>query len=134
MEHRITRLWQRGLDYFNAGNLEAAQATFESILAREPRHGPARYRLALIAARRGRSDRAVELCEQVLAAEPYRAEVQPIELGCRHAGEIPRGDLFEVPEHGMHPNTDCASRAAMGVIGPGSIFPRAPASWYAPRA
>jgi tetratricopeptide (TPR) repeat protein len=75
MEQRIQRLWRRGLDYFQAGNLDAAQASFEGILAREPRHGPARYRLALIATRRGRPDRAIALCEQVLASEPNRAEV-----------------------------------------------------------
>lgn len=75
MEQRIQRLWRRGLDYFTAGNLEAAQASFEGILAREPRHGPARYRLALIATRRGQTRRAIELCEQVLSTEPNRAEV-----------------------------------------------------------
>jgi tetratricopeptide (TPR) repeat protein len=75
MEPRIQRLWRRGLDYFQGGNLEAAQASFEGILAREPRHGPARYRLALIASRRGQTRRAIDLCEQVLASEPHRAEV-----------------------------------------------------------
>jgi tetratricopeptide (TPR) repeat protein len=75
MEPRIQRLWRRGLDYFQGGNLEAAQASFEGILAREPRHGPARYRLALIASRRGQNRRAIDLCEQVLATEPNRAEV-----------------------------------------------------------
>ena len=75
MEHRIKRLWQRGLDFYQAGNLDAAQASFEGILAREPQHGPARYRIAMIASRRGRNDRAVALCEQVLAIEPQRAEV-----------------------------------------------------------
>jgi tetratricopeptide (TPR) repeat protein len=75
MEQRIQRLWRRGLDYFQGGNLEAAQASFEGILAREPRHGPARYRLALIATRRGQTRRAIELCEQVLSTEPDRAEV-----------------------------------------------------------
>jgi tetratricopeptide (TPR) repeat protein len=75
MEQRIQRLWRRGLDYFQGGNLEAAQASFEGILVREPRHGPARYRLALIASRRGQTRRAVELCEQVLSTEPNRAEV-----------------------------------------------------------
>src|SRR5687768_9516389 len=75
MEQRIKRLWRRGLDYFQSGNLDAAQASFEGILAREPRHGPARYRLALIATRRGQTRRAIELCEQVLATEPNRAEV-----------------------------------------------------------
>jgi tetratricopeptide (TPR) repeat protein len=75
MEPRIQRLWRRGLDYFQGGNLDAAQASFEGILAREPRHGPARYRLALIASRRGQVKRAVDLCEQVLSTEPNRAEV-----------------------------------------------------------
>jgi tetratricopeptide (TPR) repeat protein len=75
MEQRIQRLWRRGLDYFQAGNLEAAQASFEGILAREPRHGPARYRLALIATQRGKPERAIALCEQVLANEPNRPEV-----------------------------------------------------------
>ncbi|MGH8029338.1 MAG: tetratricopeptide repeat-containing sulfotransferase family protein [Arenimonas sp.] len=75
MEQRIQRLWHRGLDYFQSGNLEAAQASFEGILAREPRHGPARYRLALIASRRGQTQRAIDLCERVLSTEPNRAEV-----------------------------------------------------------
>src|SRR6188474_1124751 len=75
MQQRIQRLWRRGLGYFQAGNLDAAQASFEGILAREPRHGPARYRLALIASRRGQPQRAISLCEQVLATEPNRAEV-----------------------------------------------------------
>ena len=75
MEQRIQRLWRRGLDYFQSGNLDAAQASFEGILAREPRHGPARYRLALIATRRGQAQRAIDLCEQVLKTEPNRAEV-----------------------------------------------------------
>ena len=75
MEQRIQRLWRRGLDYFTAGNLDAARASFEGILAREPRHGPARYRLAIIASRRGQTRRAIELCEQILATEPNRAEV-----------------------------------------------------------
>jgi tetratricopeptide (TPR) repeat protein len=75
MEHRIERLWRRGLDHYQADNLDAAQASFEGILAREPKHGPARYRLALIAGRREQHPLAIALCEQVLAAEPNRAEV-----------------------------------------------------------
>jgi tetratricopeptide (TPR) repeat protein len=75
MEHRLERLWRRGLDHFQTGNLDAAQASFEGMLAREPKHGPALYRLALIAARREQHDRAIALCERVLANEPPRAEV-----------------------------------------------------------
>jgi tetratricopeptide (TPR) repeat protein len=83
MDQRIKRLWQRGLEYYQEGNLEAAQASFDGILAREPLHGPARYRLALIAARRGRLDQAAALCEQVLAREPNRVEVLVHLARCR---------------------------------------------------
>ncbi len=75
MEHRQQKLWQRGVAYFRAGSLEAAQACFDSILAREPNHGPARLRLSMIAARRGRAADAVALADRALAIDPGRPEI-----------------------------------------------------------
>jgi tetratricopeptide (TPR) repeat protein len=75
MDHRQQKLWQRGLAYFRAGSLEASQACFDSILARDPGHGPAKLRLSMIAARRGRAADAVLLAEQALATDPQRPEI-----------------------------------------------------------
>ncbi len=75
MDHRQQKLWQRGLAYFRAGSLEAAQACFDSILARDPGHGPATLRLSMIAARRGRATEAIALAEQALATDPQRPEI-----------------------------------------------------------
>ena len=75
MEHRQQKLWQRGLGYFRIGSLEAAQACFDAILARDPSHGPARLRLSMIAARRGRLDEAIAIAERILVDVPDRSEV-----------------------------------------------------------
>jgi tetratricopeptide (TPR) repeat protein len=75
MDERIQKLWQRGLDYFNQGNLDAAQASFESILARDPEHGPARFRLSMIAMRRGNLARAIALAQAVRQKVPDQLEV-----------------------------------------------------------
>lgn len=75
MENRLQRLWQRGIWHARNENLEAAQACFESILARDPKHGPARFRLSMIAARRGRFEEAVAMAEQILVDDPNRPEV-----------------------------------------------------------
>src|SRR4249919_662650 len=75
MNDRIPRLWQRGLDYFNQGNLDAAQVSFESILARDPEHGPARFRLSMIAMRRGNLARAIALAREVRQKAPDQLEV-----------------------------------------------------------
>jgi tetratricopeptide (TPR) repeat protein len=75
MDDRIPRLWQRGLDYFNQGNLDAAQTSFESILARDPDHGPARFRLSMVAMRRGNLARAIALAREVRQKAPDQLEV-----------------------------------------------------------
>ena len=75
MDDRVPKLWQRGLDYFNQGNLDAAQASFESILVREPEHGPARFRLSMIAMRRGNLARAIALAREVKQRAPDQLEV-----------------------------------------------------------
>ena len=75
MDDRVPKLWQRGLDYFNQGNLDAAQASFESILVREPDHGPARFRLSMIAMRRGNLARAIALAREVRQKAPDQLEV-----------------------------------------------------------
>ena len=75
MDDRIPKLWQRGLSYFNQGNLDAAQASFESILARNPDNGPARFRLSMIAMRRGNLARAIALAREVRKLVPDKLEV-----------------------------------------------------------
>ena len=60
---------------FQQGNMEAAQANFETFLAREPDSGPARFRLSLVHARRGRFLAAIELGRQALHEEPDRVEL-----------------------------------------------------------
>ena len=80
MDSRAGNLWQRGMDHFRLGNMEAAQANFESFLAREPNSGPGRFRLSMVLARRGRQRAALALVEQVLATEP-----EQIELLAHHA-------------------------------------------------
>lgn len=61
--------------YFQQGNMEAAQANFEALLAQDPESGPARFRLSLVRARQGRFQAAVELAEQSRALDPERIEI-----------------------------------------------------------
>ena len=76
MESRAQKLWDRGIGHFRLGNLEAAQASFEAFLLREPgQAGPARFRLSMIQARRGRFRAAVELGKLALAGEPDQVEL-----------------------------------------------------------
>lgn len=75
MDSRAGKLWQRGMSHFQLGNMEAAQANFESFLSREPHSGPGRFRLSLVLARRGRQQAALVLAEQALATEPERLEL-----------------------------------------------------------
>ena len=60
MDARSQRLWERGLAHFRVGNLAAAQAAFEAMLAIDPDSGPALFRLSLIQARQGRFQASVE--------------------------------------------------------------------------
>lgn len=104
MDSRAGKLWQRGMLHFRLGNMEAAQANFESFLAREPNSGPGRFRLSMVLARRGRHQAAVALIEQVLASEPEQLEllaqhgrcllacglVEPARSVALHALSLPR--------------------------------------------
>lgn len=69
MDQRKARLFQRGIDHLRSGNLDAAQASFESLLAAEPGNEAARYRLSLIAVRRGRFRQALALAESLIDAQ-----------------------------------------------------------------
>ncbi len=80
MDSRAGKLWQRGMGHFRLGNMEAAQANFETFLAREPNSGPGQFRLSMVMARRGRHQAALALVERVLATEP-----EQIELLAHHA-------------------------------------------------
>lgn len=89
MDGRIQKLWQRGLGYFQQGNLDAAQASFESILARDPDNGPARFRLSMIAMRRGNPVRAIALAREVLHYAPKQIEVNTHLARCLHQAGQP---------------------------------------------
>ncbi|MEO7251196.1 MAG: sulfotransferase [Arenimonas sp.] len=75
MDIRAQKLWQRGLEHFNQGHMEAAQAHFESFLVRQPGSAPARFRLSLLHARRGRYLAAVALAREAMALESPRIEL-----------------------------------------------------------
>jgi Tfp pilus assembly protein PilF len=61
--------------HFQQGNLGAAQAAFEAMLAVDPHSGPALFRLSLLQARQGRYLRATALARRALELQPDRAEV-----------------------------------------------------------
>ena len=69
MDQRKARLLQRGIDHLQSGNLDAAQASFESLLAAEPDNDAARYRLSLVEVRRGRFGRALALALPLVDAQ-----------------------------------------------------------------
>lgn len=75
MERRSERLLQRGIAHYRAGELGAAQACFDAVLAREPNNGPARFRLSILAEKRGRYAASLELIQQVAREEQARQEV-----------------------------------------------------------
>lgn len=75
MERRSERLLQRGIAHFRAGDLGAAQAWFEAVLARDPDNGPALFRLSILAEKRGRYAQALELAQRVAGQESARQEV-----------------------------------------------------------
>jgi tetratricopeptide (TPR) repeat protein len=83
MDPRSQRLWQRGMGHFQAGNLAAAQAAFESMLAIDPGSGPALFRLSLIQARQGRFQAATALALRAQESEPERAELLAHLARCR---------------------------------------------------
>jgi len=75
MDSRAQKLWQRGIANFQLGNMEAAQANFETFLAREPESGPGLFRLSLVHARCGRFLAAIELGREALTQAPDQIEV-----------------------------------------------------------
>ena len=75
MDSRAEKLWNRGMVHFRQGAMEAAQASFEAFLAREPGSGPGWFRLSLVAARRGRHTVAAAHAEHSLGLEPGQPEV-----------------------------------------------------------
>ena len=70
MDARSRRLWERGMGHFQVGNLAAARAAFEAMLALEPDSGAALLRLSLIDARLGKFQAAVALAQRALEREP----------------------------------------------------------------
>jgi len=72
MDHRFKRLLQRGSEFFQAGDLSAAQACFDSLLARDPNSGAAWFRLSLVSARRGQFARAVDQAERAIKLDGER--------------------------------------------------------------
>lgn len=75
MERRSERLLHRGIAHYRAGEIGAAQACFEAVLAREPDNGPAMFRLSILAEKRGRHAQALELIMRVPGHESSRQEV-----------------------------------------------------------
>jgi tetratricopeptide (TPR) repeat protein len=75
MDARSQRLWERGIAHFRVGNLAAAQAAFEAMLAIDPGSGPALFRLSLIQARQGRFQAAAALALKAQEREPDRVEL-----------------------------------------------------------
>ena len=75
MDARAQKLWLRGMAHFRQGNMEAAQANFEAFLAHEPDSGPARFRLSMVHAQRGRYLTAIALARQAQTGDPDRIEV-----------------------------------------------------------
>ncbi len=116
MEHRLQKLWHRGLAYFRAGSLEAAQACFDSILARDPKHGPARLRLSMIAARRGRAAEAVTLAELALASDPDRPEIHSHLARCQLLAGSPTL-ARQSAEHALaHSDLDPVVLDSLGIV------------------
>lgn len=75
MDARSERLWQRGMSHLRQGNLGAAQAAFEGMLAMDPGSGPALFRLSVVQARRGRFLAATDLALRAQEREPGRVEL-----------------------------------------------------------
>lgn len=116
MDHRQQKLWQRGLAYFRAGSLEAAQACFDSILARDPGHGPATLRLSMIAARRGRAADAVRLAEQALATDPQRPEILAHLARCQLLAGNPAQARLAAERALQHAELDPVVLDSLGIV------------------
>lgn len=115
MDARSQKLWQRGMFHFEQGNTAAAQATFEAMLARDPRSSAALYRLSLLQARQGRYLAASILAERALEEQPDRLELLVHLARCRlmcgrpeaaralatRALALPRGDAVVLDTLGV---------------------------------
>lgn len=75
MDSRAEKHWHRGIVHFRQGNLDAAQASFEAFLSREPGSGPGWFRLSLVDARRGRHRSAIAKAGRSLEIDPGQVEV-----------------------------------------------------------
>jgi predicted Zn-dependent protease len=89
MDPRSQRLWQRGMGHFQQGNLPAARAAFEAMLALDPDSGPALFRLSMVEARQGRFLAAAALAERALERQPERLELLIHLARCRLLGGRP---------------------------------------------
>jgi Tfp pilus assembly protein PilF len=101
--------------HLEQGNAAAAQAAFEAMLARNPRSGPALYRLSLLQARQGRFLAASALAERALEQQPERLELIVHLARCRlmcgrpesaralatRALALPRGDAVVLDTLGV---------------------------------
>ena len=61
---------QQGLALHRQGRLADAQAAYEAILAREPRHFDALHLLAVLLAQAGRFDEALTAFDRAVALQP----------------------------------------------------------------
>jgi tetratricopeptide (TPR) repeat protein len=75
MNARSRRLWERGMAHFAAGNLVAAQAAFEAMLAIDPGSPPALFRLSVLQASLGRFQAALALAQRAQERDPERGEL-----------------------------------------------------------
>jgi predicted O-linked N-acetylglucosamine transferase (SPINDLY family) len=62
--------YQRGLEFFRAGQLASAESYFKQQLALEPKHGNALHMLAIVCYQSNRSAAALAHMQQALALEP----------------------------------------------------------------
>ena len=83
MDARSQRLWERGMAHLRVGNVSAAQAAFESMLAVDPRSSQALFRLSQLQARQGRFQAAGALALRASQNGPERLEVLAQLARCR---------------------------------------------------
>lgn len=85
----VRETMEQGLALLQSGKIEEATAVFESILASEPRHGPARLQLGQIAVARGDWEAARRHLEIAIESRPQRLYLAQQLLGttCLALGE-----------------------------------------------
>jgi|HubBroStandDraft_1064217.scaffolds.fasta_scaffold00061_4 protein O-GlcNAc transferase len=71
--HRMTGLFQAGVEHHAAGRLEQAHAIYHQVLAVEPGNADCRFRLGLLTAQIGRHDLAREHLAAAVALRPREA-------------------------------------------------------------